>query len=84
MLQDLSLNMRAIVSQRLIQPWTGRAAAIEILVGTPRAADLIAKGAVSGQRAHGEIHRTGMQTFDQSFIGSTRRVGSVLTSTEEC
>ena len=69
LLQDLSLNMRAIVSQRLIPTVDGkRAAAIEILVGTPRAADLIAKGAVSELKELMEKSTgQGMQTFDQSL-----------------
>lgn len=69
LLQDLSLNMRAIVSQRLIPTVDGkRAAAIEILVGTPRAADLIAKGAVSELKELMEKStEQGMQTFDQSL-----------------
>ena len=69
LLQDLSLNMRAIVSQRLIPTVDGkRAAAIEILVGTPRAADLIAKGAVSELKELMEKStKQGMQTFDQSL-----------------
>ena len=69
LLQDLSLNMRAIVSQRLIPTVNGkRAAAIEILVGTPRAADLIAKGAVSELKELMEKStEQGMQTFDQSL-----------------
>ena len=69
LLQDLSPNMRAIVSQRLIPTVDGkRAAAIEILVGTPRAADLIAKGAVSELKELMEKStEQGMQTFDQSL-----------------
>ena len=69
LLQDLSLNMRAIVSQRLVPTVDGkRAAAIEILVGTPRAADLIAKGAVSELKELMEKStEQGMQTFDQSL-----------------
>ena len=69
LLQDLSLNMRAIVSQRLIPTVDGkRAAAIEILVGTPRAADLNAKGAVSELKELMEKStEQGMQTFDQSL-----------------
>jgi Tfp pilus assembly ATPase PilU len=48
LLQDLSLNMRGIISQRLIKTVDGkRAAAIEVLLGTPRAADLISKVDVS-------------------------------------
>ena len=81
LLQDLSLNMRAIVSQRLIPTVDGkRAAAIEILVGTPRAADLIAKGAVSELKELMEKStERGCRRSINPSIGSTRRVGSVLT-----
>ena len=66
LLQDLSLNMRGIISQRLIPTVDGkRAAAIEILLGTPRAADLIAKGDVSSLK---EFVEQGMQTFDMSLF----------------
>lgn len=70
LLQDLSLNMRGIVSQRLIPTVDGkRAAAIEILVGTPRAADLIAKGAVSDLKELMEkSEEQGMQTFDRALF----------------
>lgn len=69
LLQDLSLNMRGIVSQRLIPTVDGkRAAAIEILVGTPRAADLIAKGAVTDLKELMEkSEEQGMQTFDRAL-----------------
>jgi len=69
LLQDLSLNMRGIVSQRLIPTLDGkRAAAIEILVGTPRAADLIAKGAVTDLKELMEkSEEQGMQTFDRAL-----------------
>jgi twitching motility protein PilU len=69
LLQDLSLNMRGIVSQRLIPTIDGkRAAAIEVLVGTPRAADLIAKGAVTDLKELMEkSEEQGMQTFDQAL-----------------
>jgi twitching motility protein PilU len=69
LLQDLSLNMRGIVSQRLIPTIEGkRAAAIEILVGTPRAADLIAKGAVTDLKELMEkSEEQGMQTFDRAL-----------------
>lgn len=68
-LMDMSLNLRAIVSQRLIQSRDGkRVAAIEILVNTPYISELIRKG------EFGEIKETmekgateGMQTFDQSL-----------------
>lgn len=66
---DLSLNMRGIISQRLIPTTDGkRAAAIEILLGSPRVCDLIKQGKVD------EIKETmlkseaqGMQTFDTAL-----------------
>ena len=49
LMQDLSLNLRAIISQRLIKTLDGgRVAAIEILINTPLISDLISKGDVSG------------------------------------
>jgi twitching motility protein PilU len=62
--------MRGIVSQRLIPTVDGkRVAAIEILVGTPRAADLIAKGAVSDLKELMEkSEEQGMQTFDRALF----------------
>jgi twitching motility protein PilU len=70
LLQDVSLNMRGIISQRLIPTIEGkRAAAIEILLGTPRAADLIAKGDVSALKELMEKSgEQGMQTFDMSLF----------------
>jgi twitching motility protein PilU len=70
LLQDLSLNMRGIVSQRLIPTVDGkRAAAIEVLLGTPRAADLIAKGAVHDLKELMEKNEEqGMQTFDSALF----------------
>ena len=69
LLSDLALNMRGIVSQRLVKTVDGkRAAAIEILLGTPRAADLIAKGDVSSLKELMEKSgEQGMQTFDMSL-----------------
>jgi len=70
LLQDVSLNMRGIISQRLIPTIEGkRAAAIEILLGTPRAADLISKGDVSALKELMEKSgEQGMQTFDMSLF----------------
>ncbi len=70
LLQDLSLNMRGIISQRLIPTVDGkRCAAIEILLGTPRAADLIAKGLVSDLKELMEKSaEQGMQTFDMALF----------------
>lgn len=70
LLKDLSQNLRGIVSQRLIKTVDGkRAAAIEILLGSPRAADLIAKGDVSGLKEVMEKSaEQGMQTFDMALF----------------
>ena len=69
LLSDLALNMRGIISQRLVKTVDGkRAAAIEILLGTPRAADLIAKGDVGSLKELMEKSREqGMQTFDMAL-----------------
>jgi twitching motility protein PilU len=63
---DLSLNIRGIVSQRLIPDVNGkRAAAIEILLGTPRLADLIKNGKVDEiKEVMEKSENQGMQTFD--------------------
>jgi twitching motility protein PilU len=49
---DLSLNLRALVSQRLLpkQDGKGRAAAVEIMLNTPLISDLIFKGEVPRSR----------------------------------
>lgn len=67
--QDLSLNLRAIISQRLIKTVDGeRCAAIEILLNTPLISDLIAKGDVAGIKPIMKKSRElGMQTFDQAI-----------------
>ena len=66
---QLSLNMRAIISQRLIPTAEGkRAAAIEILLDTPRVKDLIMKRKIDVlKEAMQEGNAEGMQTFDQSL-----------------
>ena len=71
LLLDLSLNLRAIVSQRLIpkQDGKGRAAAIEIMINSPLISDFISKGMVAEikevmKKGRGE----GMQTFDQALF----------------
>ena len=70
LMQDLSLNIRAIVSQRLIKTVDGgRCAAIEILINTPLISDLIAKGDVSGIKPiMAKSRELGMQTFDQAIF----------------
>ena len=70
LLMDLSLNLRALVSQRLIptQDGRGRVAAVEILLNTPLIADLIFKGEVSEIKEIMKKSRNlGMQTFDQAL-----------------
>ncbi len=70
LMQDLSLNLRAIISQRLIRTINGgRCAAIEILINTPLISDLIAKGDVSGIKGiMAKSRELGMQTFDQALF----------------
>ena len=60
LLMDLSANLRAIVSQRLVrtEDGKGRKAAIEILINTPTIAERIFKGRVPrDQRHHGQVAR---------------------------
>lgn len=66
LLMDLSLNLKAFVSQRLIPTVDGkRVAAIEILLGTPMVRDLIMKGEVHAIKEIMEkSEEQGMQTFD--------------------
>ncbi len=71
LLMDLSLNVRAFISQRLIpkKDGAGRAAAIEILINSPLIADLILKGEVHEIKdVIGRSRELGMQTFDQSLF----------------
>jgi len=69
-LMDLSLNLRAIVSQRLIPNLEGgRIAAVEVMINTPRMQDLIFKGDISGIKKLMEgSEEQKMQTFDKSLF----------------
>ncbi|MEQ8233671.1 MAG: ATPase, T2SS/T4P/T4SS family, partial [Gammaproteobacteria bacterium] len=69
LLMDLSLNLRAVISQRLVKGVDGRrVAAIEILVNTPHIADLILKGELHDIKEAMEGSGTrGMQTFDMAL-----------------
>ncbi|KAF0192001.1 MAG: twitching motility protein PilU [Gammaproteobacteria bacterium] len=69
LLLDLSLNVRAFISQRLIPTMDGkRAAAIEVLINTPRLADLIHKGEIHAIKELMEkSENVGMQTFDSAL-----------------
>jgi twitching motility protein PilU len=66
LLMDLSLNVRGIVSQRLIPALDGkRVAAFEILLGTPLVSDLILKGEIHKiKEVMEKSENLGMQTFD--------------------
>jgi twitching motility protein PilU len=71
LLMDLSLNLRAMVSQRLVphQDGKGRVAAVEVLLNTPLISDLIFKGEVSEIKEIMKKSRNlGMQTFDQALF----------------
>jgi twitching motility protein PilU len=71
LLMDLSLNLKAVVSQRLIplKEGKGRAAAIEILLNSPLISDLIGKGEVHGiKEIMKKSRELGMQTFDQALF----------------
>lgn len=67
---QLSLNLRAIISQRLVKSKDGgRAAAIEVLLGSARVRDLIKKGEVDSlKEAMVQGSNEGMQTFDQALL----------------
>ena len=67
LLMDLSLNIKAIISQRLVRKeGGGRAAAMEILLNSPLIADLIFKGEVVGiKEVMKQSVEQGMITFDQ-------------------
>jgi twitching motility protein PilU len=71
LLMDLSLNLKGLVSQRLIprEAGRGRIAAVEILLNTPLVSDLIFKGEVAELKELMKRSREhGMQTFDQSLF----------------
>lgn len=66
---QLSLNLRAIVSQRLVKGTDGnRVAAVELLLDSPRVKDLIHKAQIAElKEAMEKSTNQGMQTFDQSL-----------------
>jgi twitching motility protein PilU len=71
LLMDLSLNMRAFVSQRLIgrRDGRGRVPAVEIMLNSPLISDLIFKGEVHEiKEIMKKSRELGMQTFDQSLF----------------
>ena len=71
LLMDLSLNLRALISQRLIplKDVKGRAAAVEIMLNSPLISDLIFKGEVHEiKEIMKKSRELGMQTFDQALF----------------
>ncbi|MGB1310622.1 MAG: PilT/PilU family type 4a pilus ATPase [Leucothrix sp.] len=71
LLMDLSLNLKAIISQRLTRKkdGKGRFPAVEVLLNTPMMADLILKGDVSGMKElMAKSNQLGMCTFDQALF----------------
>lgn len=71
LLMDLSLNMRALVAQRLIpkKSGSGRAAAIEVMLNSPLISDMIFKGNVHEiKEIMKKSSELGMQTFDMALF----------------
>ncbi len=71
LLMDLSLNLKAVISQRLVRRKNsdGRVAAIEILLNSPLISDMVRKGYV--HEIKGIMQRSneiGMKTFDQALF----------------
>jgi twitching motility protein PilU len=69
LLQDLSINLRAIISQRLVKGKDGRrVAAVEVMLNTPYIAELILKGEIGSIKEQmEESSDRGMQTFDTAL-----------------
>jgi len=71
LLMDLSLNIRALISQRLLprESGSGRIAAMEVMLQSPLISDLIFKGQVAKIKdVMARSNRLGMKTFDQSLF----------------
>lgn len=71
LLMDLSLNLRAMISQRLlpIKDRKGRVPAVEIMINSPLISDLIFRGEVSEiKEVMKRSRELGMQTFDQALF----------------
>jgi len=71
LLMDLSLNLKAVISQRLIarKNGKGRVPAVEVMINSPLIADLILKGEIPGiKEIMAKSTEAGMQTFDQSLM----------------
>ena len=71
LLMDLSLNLKGLISQRLIPniDGAGRIPAIEVMINTPLMADMIFKGEVHEMKGLiAKSNEAGMQTFDQALF----------------
>src|SRR5436190_13652045 len=71
LLMDLSLNLKGVISQRLIpnREGKGRVAAIEVMLNSPLISDLIFKGEVHEiKEIMKKSRELGMQTFDQALF----------------
>ena len=71
LLMDLSLNLRGLISQRLIprESGSGRIAAMEIMLNSPLVQDLIFRGEVAKiKEVMSRSNRLGMNTFDQALF----------------
>ena len=70
LLMDLSMNLRAFISQRLIPTVDGkRAVAVEVLLGTPLVCEMILKGDIHKiKEVMDKSANIGMQTFDQAIF----------------
>ena len=71
LLMDLSLNLKSIISQRLIplKGGEGRVPAVEIMLNTPLMADLVFKGKVHEMKElMSKSNEHGMKTFDQALF----------------
>jgi twitching motility protein PilU len=80
---DLSLNLKAVVSQRLVKKGddSGRLPAVEVMLNTPLMADLIHKGDIAGMKTLiAKSNNLGMCTFDQALF---RLIDSKMISVTE-
>ncbi|MCG6938311.1 MAG: PilT/PilU family type 4a pilus ATPase [Gammaproteobacteria bacterium] len=71
LLMDLSLNLKSVISQRLIPAASGdgRLAAVEVMINSPLMADLIFKGDIQEMKQIiAKSNELGMRTFDQALF----------------
>jgi twitching motility protein PilU len=71
LLMDLALNLRGIISQRLLKRkgTKGRIAAFEVLLNSPLISDMIMKGEVHEiKEIMSRSNELGMKTFDQALF----------------